>query len=79
MGRIREMGFTMKRIFMQLAAVVLAVAVAVPMAAPARAARQHNYELKVMRRIVQKYNGTMTTENQNLLSAVKIVLPPPKS
>ena len=47
--------------------------------APARAARQHNYELKVMRRIVQKYNGTMTTENQNLLSAVKIVLPPPKS
>lgn len=47
--------------------------------APARAARQHNYELKVMRRIVQKYNGTMTTENQNVLSAVKIVLPPPKS
>ena len=45
----------------------------------ARAARQHNYELKVMRRIVQKYNGTMTTENQNVLSAVKIVLPPPKS
>ena len=47
--------------------------------APARAARQHNYELKVMRRIVQKYNGTMTTENQNVLSAVKIVLPLPKS
>lgn len=47
--------------------------------APARAARQHNYELKVMRRIVQKYNGTMTTGNQNVLSAVKIVLPPPKS
>ena len=47
--------------------------------APARTARQHNYELKVMRRIVQKYNGTMTAENQNVLSAVKIVLPPPKS
>ena len=47
--------------------------------APARAARQHNYELKVMRRIVQKYNGTMTTEDQNVLGAVKIVLPPPKS
>ncbi len=47
--------------------------------APTRAARQHNYELKVMRRIVQKYNGTMTTENQNVLSAVKIVLLPPKS
>ena len=32
-----------------------------------------------MRRIVQKYNGTMTTEDQNVLGAVKIVLPPPKS
>ena len=38
-----------------------------------------DYELKVMRRIVQKYNGTMTAENQNVLSAAKIVLPPPKS
>ena len=28
---------------------------------------------------VQKYNGTMTTEDQNVLGAVKIVLPPPKS
>lgn len=47
--------------------------------APARANRQHHYELKVMRRIVQKYNGTMTQENQQNLCAVKIVLPPPKS
>lgn len=47
MGRIREMGFTMKRIFMQLAAVVLAVAVAVPMAAPARAARNEELTLRV--------------------------------
>lgn len=47
MGRIREMGFTMKRIFMQLAAVVLAVAVAVPMAAPARAARNDELTLRV--------------------------------
>ena len=47
MGRIREMGFTMKRIFMQLAAVVLAVAVAVPMAAPARAARNDELILRV--------------------------------
>ena len=31
-----------------------------------------------MRRIVQRYDGTMTTENQNVLSAAKIVLPPPK-
>ena len=45
---------------------------------PTRTARQHHYEQKVMRRIVQKYNGTMTKENQNTLSAVKIVLPPPK-
>lgn len=47
MGRIREMGFTMKRIFMQLAAVVLAVAVAVPMAAPARATRNDELTLRV--------------------------------
>ena len=45
---------------------------------PTRTARQHHYEQKVMRSIVQKYNGTMTKENQNTLSAVKIVLPPPK-
>ena len=45
---------------------------------PTRTARQHHYEQKVMRRIVQKYSGTMTKENQNTLSAVKIVLPPPK-
>ena len=43
--------------------------------APARAARQHNYELKVMRRIVQKYSGTMATEPRGELFAVKIVLP----
>ena len=41
------MGFTMKRIFMQLAAVVLAVAVAVPMAAPARAAKNDELTLRV--------------------------------
>ena len=46
---------------------------------PTRTARQHHYEQKVMRRIVQKYNGTMAAENQNTLTAVKIVLPPPKS
>ena len=46
--------------------------------APTRTARQHHYEQKVMRRIVQKYNGTMAAENQNTLTAVKIVLPPPK-
>lgn len=45
---------------------------------PARAARQHNYELKVMRRIVQKYGGTMSLVDQNNLRAVKIVLPPPR-
>ena len=45
---------------------------------PARAARQQNYELKVMRRIVQKYGGTMSLEDQNNLRAVKIVLPPPR-
>lgn len=47
MGRIGEMGFTMKRIFMQLAAVVLAVAVAVPVAAPARAAQNEELTLRV--------------------------------
>ena len=41
------MGFTMKRIFMQLAAAVLAVAVAVPMAAPARAAQSDELTLRV--------------------------------
>lgn len=41
------MGFTMKRIFMQLAAVVLAVAVAVPMAAPAKAAKSDELTLRV--------------------------------
>ena len=41
----------------------------------ARAARQHNYELKVMRRIVQKYSGTLTTETQNGFFAIKIIFP----
>ncbi len=38
-----------------------------------------NYELKVARRVVQKYNGTMSTELRGALFAVKIVLPPPKT
>lgn len=41
------MGFTMKRIFMQLAAIVLSVAVAVPLAAPARAAQNDELTLRV--------------------------------
>ena len=41
--------------------------------------RRHNYELKVARRVVQKYNGTMSTELRGALFAVKIVLPPPKT
>lgn len=41
------MGFTMKKIFMQLAAVVLAAAVAAPMAAPARAAQSDELTLRV--------------------------------
>ena len=41
--------------------------------------RRHNYELKVARRVVQKYNGTMSTEPRGALFAVKIVLPPPKT
>lgn len=46
-GRNGEMGFTMKRVFMQLAAIVLAAAVAVPMAAPARAAQSDELTLRV--------------------------------
>ena len=41
--------------------------------------RRHSYELKVARRIVQKYGGTMATEPREALFAVKIVLPPPKA
>lgn len=41
--------------------------------------RRHNYELKVARRVVQKYNGTMSTEPRGALFAVKIVLPPSKT
>ena len=41
--------------------------------------RRHSYELKVARRIVHKYSGTMATEPRGALFAVKIVLPPPKA
>lgn len=41
--------------------------------------RRHGYELKVARRVVQKYSGTMATEPRGELFAVKIVLPPAKS
>lgn len=37
--------------------------------------RTETYELKVLRRIVQKYNGTLTTEVQNGFFAVKIIFP----
>lgn len=35
--------------------------------------RTTQYELKVLRQIVQKYNGTLTTETQNGFFAVKIL------
>ena len=41
--------------------------------------RRHSYELKVARRIVHKYSGSMATEPRGGLFAVKIVLPPPKA
>ena len=41
--------------------------------------RRHSYELKVARRVVQKYSGTMSTEPRGELFGVKIVLPPAKS
>lgn len=41
--------------------------------------RRHGYELKVARRVVQKYNGSMSTEPRGELFAVKIVLPPVKT
>ena len=37
--------------------------------------RRHSYELKVARRVVQKYSGTMSTEPRGELFAVKIVMP----
>ena len=37
--------------------------------------RRHSYELKVARRVVQKYSGTMATEPRGELFAVKIVMP----
>ena len=37
--------------------------------------RTAQYELKVMKRIVQKYKGTLTTEDQNGFFAVKIIFP----
>lgn len=45
--RNREMGDTMKRIFMQLAAMALTVALAVPLAVPARAAQSDELTLRV--------------------------------
>lgn len=46
-------------------------------ARPAEAAanRSAQYELKVVKRIVQKYKGTLTTETQNDFFAVKIIFP----
>ena len=41
--------------------------------------RRHGYELKMARRVVQKYSGTMATEPRGELFAVKIVLPPAKT
>lgn len=37
--------------------------------------RTTQYELKVLKRIVQKYKGTLTTETQNGFFAVKIIFP----
>ena len=37
--------------------------------------RRHSYELKVARRVVQKYSGTMATEPRGELFAGKIVMP----
>ena len=37
--------------------------------------RRHSYGLKVARRVVQKYSGTMSTEPRGELFAVKIVMP----
>lgn len=41
--------------------------------------RRHGYKLKVARRVVQKYGGSMATEPRGELFAVKIVLPPAQS
>ena len=54
--------------------------VVVNVISPARAPEQETnrtalYELKVMKRIVQKYKGTLTTEEQNGFFAVKIIFP----
>ena len=43
--------------------------------ADAAATKTEAYELKVIRRIVQKYNGTLTTETQNGFFAIKIIFP----
>lgn len=43
--------------------------------AEASANRTAQYELKVVKRIVQKYKGTLTTETQNEFFAVKIIFP----
>ena len=41
----------------------------------AAATRTEAYELKVLRRIVQKYSGILTTETQNGFFAIKIIFP----
>ena len=55
---------------------IIAPAVADP---HAEHGRRHGYELKMARRVVQKYSGTMATEPRGELFAVKIVLPPAKT
>ena len=55
---------------------IIAPAVADP---HAEYGRRHGYELKMARRVVQKYSGTMATEPRGELFAVKIVLPPAKT
>ena len=40
-----------------------------------RANRSAQYELKVIRRIVQKYKGTLTLEEQGEFFAEKIIFP----
>lgn len=57
--------------------------VVVNVISPARTAekadsRTAQYELKVIKRIVQKYKGTLTTETQNEFFAIKIIFPPEK-
>ena len=37
--------------------------------------RTLNYEIKVIKRIVQKYKGTLTTETRSGFFAIKIIFP----